>query len=235
MAKAKKSSKNQIKRASERFVYPVRINRTGRRIGWFQSVTTGSSHPFHSMNEFNWLHLLDVLPGVKDFKAQAETISIPFDPKPIRYTPDTRVTLTDGSIVHIEVKPLKVVETKEFQVFLDFVQPVFRDMQSELRVVTDAVVKNRIVWDNLREIHRQRHLIPDEGMAFQLWERLDTDGAMPLGDLLRYHRDPVYARQTIFSLILRKRLSVDFAVELDDDALVFIPRSTFNPFSEGAF
>lgn len=229
--RTRKGALRQARRPSENFIYPVKINRTGRRIGWFQSVTTGSSHPFHSMNEFAWLHLLDALPGVKDFAAQAERVTISSGNVSQRYTPDTRVVLMNGSVIYIEVKPLKVVETDEFKQFLELVQPTFRSMGSELRVVTDGVVKNVVVWENLREIHRQRHLVPDEGVAFQLHERLETAGPMHLGDLLQYHRDDAYIRQTILSLILRKRLSTDFTIPIDDDAVVFIPAPDFNPFS----
>lgn len=216
---------------NEDFIHPVKTNRTERVVGWVQSLTTASSHPVHSGIERSWVRLLDMLPGVKTFTSQQEAIYYSLDGEVRRYTPDTCVVLNNGSKVYVEVKPRDRMMSAGFLRFWQMIEPAFREKGLRLHVVTDALVKHRVVDANIRRLHRQRSLIPDEAMAFRLIEKIGRDGPAMIEQLSSFFADRVLARQTVESLILRKRLSINFFTPLDL-AAIFIPDNLADPFQE---
>lgn len=215
----------------EDFVYPAKTNRTGRITGWVQSLTTVSSHPVHSGIERSWLRLLDVLPGVRTFATQQKSFNYKVGNEIRRYTPDTRVTLNNGSTVYVEVKAKEEAASADFIRFWRMMEPAFRERQLRLHVVTDAFVKHKVIDWNVRRLHRHRPLIPTESMAFQLIEKVERDGPATIKELSSHFENRVLARQTIESLILRKRLTINFFVPLDI-AVVSIPDHLADPFQE---
>jgi hypothetical protein len=214
------------------FFFPIgRSNPTERVTGWFQSVSTASSHPFHSEIEHAWMRYADFHPGVQSFSSQQDRFHFIEDGKRRRYTPDSKVVLTDGSIVYVEVKERKTAKSENFRRFFDRMVPAFHDAGFRLEVVTDETVQQETIDANVRWIHAFRS-DPDEKTALQLAVHLERVGSEALGDLAKRFPDPLAAREEIYSLILRKRLAFDILRPLDDDALIYFPDTTIDPFKE---
>ena len=202
------------------FVYPVRINRSKRPIGWFQSLVNKASNPFHSELERQTMLLLDLTPNVVSFTSQPETIEYAFGIRECSYTPDLRVELTTGKCVFIEVKPKEHYEVAANVWRSQAIDDAIRRMGACYRVITDAYLSREPRRKNVRRLQLYRPILPDLQTTQLIDLLLASHKAATISQLASLSANPVLGRQTVLSLILRRHLTIDLDSSIGADTFV---------------
>lgn len=201
----------------QEFVHPVHLNRTKRTIGWFPSIISGDSQPYHSLLELDWLRLLDVTPGVASIKSQPRPVSFWLDGVRHEYTPDTEVLLSDGRKVMVEVKPHDVAVSPEMRPVWEAIRARLADEDIGFKLATDVYLKARPRYQSILHLQMFNTLMPDPHISFRLSEILADGTFEPLGSLVSAFDDPTQARMTIMSLARRRRLRIDLTKPITND------------------
>lgn len=202
------------------FVYPVRINRSKRPIGWFQSLANKASNPFHSELERQTMLLLDVTPNVARFSSQPGRIKYLFGIRDCSYTPDLRVELRTGKLVFIEVKPNGYYRVAENVARAQAIDEAIRGSGASYRVVTDKYLSSEPRRSNVRRLQLYRPILPDLQTAHLIDMLLASREHATIAQLTSLSTDPALGRQTVMSLILRRHLIVNLNAIIGADTIV---------------
>lgn len=204
------------------FTHTVRVNRTKRVIGWFQSLAMGGSLPFHSFLELDWLRLLDAVHEVEHFLAQPPTIEYRLDGQTRAYTADTLVII-GGAAVMVEVKFLEDATDPENLRRWPAIRDRFAAEGYGFRIVTEAFIQAEPRRSNIAFLRSFRAWQPTPAFAFQIATALQDGAWTTLGDLAARFADPVTARQYILGLVLRRYLAIDLETPISPDSAVWLP------------
>jgi len=202
------------------FVHAVNVNRTTRGIGWFSSLMTNSTHPYHSSLEYWWLRYLDMSPQFITFKAQPKSFGFLEDGIPRHYCPDTGATTISQEEVFFEVKPVEFVRQSKFASKWPLMVQAVKEAGSRLILITDEFLHQEPRHSTIRRLQARRSVPPDLQITYLIDKAfLDAD-AIAFGDLIKVWDDRLLVQHTIESLILRRRLVIDLMRPLDETAMI---------------
>jgi len=192
------------------FVYPVRVNRSHKRaIGWHQSLINETSNPFHSELERQAMLWLDLVPSVRSFTSQSKSFSYDFGIRECSSTPDIRAELLSGATWFIEVKPKSFYEDAENVERACAIADAIRATGDEYLIFTDEYLNREPRKANIARLQLYRHIEPDPETNLLIYMQLTRFSASTVGELARLSGDRVLGYQTVMSLVLRRRLSID--------------------------
>lgn len=204
------------------FTHTVRVNRTRRVIGWFQSLAMGGPLPFHSFLELDWLRLLDASLEIERFLPQPPTIEYRLDGETRAYTADTLVVV-GGAAVMVEVKFLEDATDPENLRRWPAIRDRFAAEGYGFRIATEAFIQAEPRRSNVAFLRSFRSWQPTPELAFQIATALQDGVWMTLGDLAARFPDPVTVRQFILGLVLRRYLAIDLGRPIGLDSAVWLP------------
>lgn len=131
---------------------PSKITRSGTSFrGFMPSIKSPPSVPWHSWGEEGAALLLEFSPEVVHYRsAQDRQFQLGTIYSPIGYTPDYEVTLRDGSVVFIEVKPAQEMRRPSVASRLTLARAGLAEQGYPLYIWDEAITVAGIRRDTLR-------------------------------------------------------------------------------------
>lgn len=132
------------------------VTRTGRGFrAYVPSYKLRRMVEAESILEQDAIILFEFSRGVVSYQEQPELILYEFEGELKRYHPDFEVTLSNGEIIHFEIKPQSKLKSPELLKKLIAVRHHYERMGRDFRILTDDQIrKNRMVLGNLRNLNR---------------------------------------------------------------------------------
>ncbi|NWK76910.1 TnsA endonuclease N-terminal domain-containing protein [Aquitalea sp. LB_tupeE] len=122
--------------------------------GNFPSVTARRMVGFEQLLERDALYLFDFAPQVVDIKEQPFKFRYAMGNKVRRYTPDYALTISDGSILIVEVKPARSLARPDVNEKLQHIRDAMQRQGHEFIVLTSDTIRTPHRLDNLKQLHR---------------------------------------------------------------------------------
>lgn len=122
-------------------------------VGKFPSMKSGKIHEWESQLERDRMYQHEMDASVIVFQEQPETISLAYDGRAHRYTPDLWVERTSGITVE-EVKPADKVE--KYAALLDAAEEHYADRGISFIVVTEETIRQQPYLNNIKILARYR-------------------------------------------------------------------------------
>jgi len=146
------------------------ITRRGRRFrGKFPSAKMGRMVAWESLLERDAILLLELSHGVVNYQEQPTVIQFSDGTQVREYYPDFELTLLDGSLVHLEVKPSTELAKPEIRSKYERIAEHYHTKQFDFRIVTELEIRREPLFSNLEEL-AYVHSHP--------WHLLPTDSAL---------------------------------------------------------
>lgn len=197
---------------------PVRVvvRRHGRSYRGFWPSRKGISPtiPYESNLALCLLRLCEFHPDVLKIIPEPGPMSIEFNGKLSRYTPDYVLRMRDGSSVVVEVKYSKEATEEENQLRFYVIGGLLARENSNLLIATEETLKNSVLQENLAllEAHRRVELTQRTREIITRW--LDrTDVPFPV--LVARVGD----RHQVIAAIAQEIVSFDFQAPIDSARL----------------
>jgi len=135
------------------------VTRRGRRFrGYFPSRKLGRMVAWESLLERDAILLLEFSSGVVSYREQPVLIEY-FDGQQIRgYYPDFEADLTDGDVLHVEVKASFQLAKPKIESKFRVIAADYRRRQHDFRIITEAEIRREPMHSNLKNLARySRH------------------------------------------------------------------------------
>jgi len=105
--------------------------------GQFASTKMGCMIAWESQLEQKACYHFEYSPAVVAFREQPETLQFPYQDGMCRYTPDFQLTLYNGEIVYVEIKPLSKLRSPEMLKRLQLANQFLAEKGYSFIVITD--------------------------------------------------------------------------------------------------
>jgi TnsA endonuclease N terminal len=201
-----------------------------KNLGKFSSVKTGRVAWYESLNERDYMYLLDFDPGVSYWHEQPLKIRFMLGGKIHRYTPDLEVH-RDSRKQIVEVKAKAQVESGEWDFLFRTASSICKEEECEYVVVTDDVIRQeprlesvKKLWKYARTpVHSQHQILCSELF------RLRQVAQIELGDLFQLCKVKSVPVQCLYALLFWGVLDFDVTQPLDHCNLISLPSSIASP------
>lgn len=206
------------------FVFPVRLNRSPRIQGYFQSLITNSAQPFHSILEKECLQIVDLMPSVRNLKAQPERIRISTTAGDFLFTPDILLDVNGNRSIYLEVKLKDQANSPYYAWRWPLITSHLKRSGAQFRIITEHYLHREPRRSNVRQLQIYRAAEPDPAIAYALEVELAKSGTLLMADAIQAFDNSALAKMSIFSLILRRRLHIPLNMPLDDRSVLSLSR-----------
>lgn len=141
--------------------------------GSFPSVKAQRMVAFEQLLERDTLYLCDFAPQVVDIKEQPFKFHYTMGNKVRRYTPDYALTMVDGSILVVEVKPARSLAKPDIHEKLLYIRDAMQRQGHQFIVLSSDTIRALHRLDNLKQLHRylRQPLTVEDQRAKQLLSR----------------------------------------------------------------
>lgn len=156
--------------------------------GSFPSVTARRMVGFEQLLERDALYLFDFAPQVVDIKEQPFKLRYAMGNKVRRYTPDYALTIRDGSILIVEVKPARSLARPDVNEKLRHIRDAMQRQGHEFIVLSSDAIRAQHRLDNLKQLHRylrQPFSLEDRLARQQLFSHFGRNGRATIGQLVQ--------------------------------------------------
>lgn len=129
------------------------VTRRGRRFrGYFPSHKLGRMVAWESLLERDAILLLEFSLGVVTYQEQPTVIQYIEDEKQRNYYPDFELVLTDGTLVHLEVKPTSELEKPAVASRFRAIAAHYFHRQQDFRIVTEENIRREPLLSNVQTL-----------------------------------------------------------------------------------
>lgn len=137
-----------------------------------------------------------------------------------KYYPDFELTMSDGALVHIEVKPEDKLRKASLQERFEDIAAYYARTQLAFQILTDVDVQREPRRTNLERLNYHRRSIP---FGFELSSLLDRlSGARKL--TLKVVEETIGSPQLTMRLIAAGHLTCDLDRQIDESTLLEVRR-----------
>lgn len=145
------------------------VTRSGHRVrGFFPSAKNQRMVAWESLLERDAIVLFELSPGVIAYEEQP-SIERYYDDSVLRkYYPDFALTLRNGSVVHIEVKPKKKLTNPLVYARLSLIAASYQRQCRQFWILTDEEIRKQPRLSNLTQC--AYHLKADHSKKLPLWQ-----------------------------------------------------------------
>lgn len=112
---------------------------------------------WESLLERDAILLFEFSNGVKSYQEQPEQILYEHDGEIRRYYPDFSITLNNGVVIYIEVKPISKFSSLELVLKLNAVLRHFEGIGKDLRILVDETIRIEPRLTNLKRLASVQH------------------------------------------------------------------------------
>lgn len=129
------------------------VTRTGRSFrGKFSSRKMGRPVCFESLLELDAIYHFEFCSQVVSYQEQPEKIEIWVEGERHLYYPDFELVLSNGEIVHVEVKPKAKLKDPALRKRFAYIEVYYRRRGIRFLVLTEDQIRNQIVLGNLKQL-----------------------------------------------------------------------------------
>lgn len=128
--------------------------------GKFPSRKNGRMVHHEGLLERDAFYLLEAIPAVVAYREQPITLHYPDGERLRRYTPDLELTLQDGEMIYVEIKPAEVAAKAEIAHKLNKIREHLARTDQRFLVLTDRVIRQQPRLDNLRWLYQRADRVP---------------------------------------------------------------------------
>jgi len=186
--------------------------------GRFPSQKMGRMVDWESQPERRACYRFEFSPAVVQFQEQPSPIRFPNGDLLAKYTPDFELTLCNGEIWYVEIKPLDHLHWPELRQRLSLASDWYRSNGYQFIVITDEELIHPDLESNIAFL---RHYLTHElgqstvrhGLSF-----ISQAKAPTLGELHEYFGDKV----TAYALLCNHLISTDLSFPLSSDSKVYL-------------
>jgi hypothetical protein len=188
--------------------------------GRFPSQKMGRPVDWESQLERRACYRFEFSPAVIEFKEQPQPIRFPHGDLLAKYTPDFELTLCNGEIWFVEIKPLDHVRRPELRKRLSLASDWYERNGYQFIVITDEELIHPHLESNMVFLrhyltHELGQSTADHGLSF-----VSQSIAPTLGGLHEYFGDKV----TAYALLCRHLISIDFSRPFSSDSKIYLPK-----------
>lgn len=205
---------------------PVRqvVAPTGGGIrGYFPSIKTGRMIEYEQLLELDALFLLEFSPQVLDIKEQPFKFHYGLSGRMRRYTPDFALTLPDGSVLVIEVKPSRSLAKYEVQTKMAAIEEAMGRQGYDFLIRSEVEIRREPRLGNLKQLfkYRRKAVTADLLIILQKLIKLHkSNPSMMLGEFA----DLLGSMEWAMTLLAHGQVSYDSDVPLGRELAVTINR-----------
>lgn len=208
---------------------PVRkIPRYGaqKNIGKFSSVKTGCVAWYESLNERDYMYLLDFDPAVTYWHEQPLKIRFTLGDKTHWYTPDLEVH-RDSRKQIVEVKAKDQVESGKWDLLFRTATSICREEECEYVVVTDEVIRQEPKLESVKKLwkYARTPVYSQHQILCSEFFRKRQVAQIELGDLFQLCKAKSVPAQCLYALLFWGVLDFDITQPLDHCNLISLPLS----------
>lgn len=195
------------------------LTRSGRGFRMrIPSMKLGRMVECESILEGDVVLLLEYSPGVLSYQEQPALIHY-WDGEQMRaYFPDFEVLLSDGSLVHLEIKPSKKLSKPKIAEKYRAIATHYKQTPTKFRIVTELECQREPLRSNLRRLNYLRAKLTAEVLPMQT-ELFRLLGKLPIALATSEIILGVDVSQRLLSL---GRLHCDLSAEITPDTLVSV-------------
>lgn len=208
---------------------PVRnIPRYGaqKNIGKFSSVKTGRVAWYESLNERDYMYLLDFDPAVRYWHEQPLRIRFTLGGKTHWYTPDLEVHRASRKQI-VEVKAKDQVDSGKWDLLFRTATSICKEEEYEYVVVTDKMIRQeprlesvKKLWKYARvPVYSQHQILCSEFFQKRQVEQIE------LGDLFQFCKAKSVPERCLYALLFWGILDFDLTQPLNRYSLISLPSS----------
>lgn len=139
------------------------VTRSGRHIrGLFPSTKNQRMVAWESLLERDAIILFELSPGVVSYEEQPSVEIYYDDSSPRKYFPDFAVTLRNGSVAHVEVKPAEKLKGRTTRARFSLIAAQYERQARQFWILTDDEIRKEPRLSNLKLLayHRRETLMP---------------------------------------------------------------------------
>jgi hypothetical protein len=173
--------------------------------GKFPSRKNGRMVHHEGLLELDAIYLFEASPRVVSYREQPQTIRFADGERLRRYTPDFELTLSNGELVLVEVKPCRSLQDAEVREKLEKVAAHFRRSAQQFAVLTDEMLRGEPRQTNVRSLYHQTPLRwPTYAACVSALESLRSLGPLPWSVVKQRLADrDVHPANLLFNGLLR--------------------------------
>jgi hypothetical protein len=194
------SPQPKITRARE----PVQRTK-GRVVGYYPSTKSNRQIAWESQLEQKACNLFEFSPVVASYREQPITISFPSEGKLLKYTPDFELTIPNGNLVYVEIKPASKLLDLGLKTRLIDIDTYFRGKDHKFILITDEELYQPIRQRNLTLLRRYLSHQCDENLIHTIKEYLTKNTTLTFENLVSLTGSVASAH----TLIALRHVSID--------------------------
>lgn len=127
------------------------VTRSGRKFrGYFPSRKLNRMVEWESLLERDAILYFEFSPGIINYQEQPEVIFFDQGGEMHRYHPDFAITLKDGRVIYIEVKPWRCFDDPELVERFGAIKGHYAKQDKQFRILTDRLLRKEPKLSNLK-------------------------------------------------------------------------------------
>lgn len=186
--------------------------------GQFASTKMGCMIAWESQLEQKACYHFEYSPVVVAFREQPETLQFPYQDRMCRYTPDFQLTLYNGEIVYVEIKPLSKLRKPEILERLQLANQFLAEKGYSFIVITDEELNYPIRIRNFSILRPYLRFQIPARILQQAKAWLGHTSNPTLEALSHFLNSPT----TAFALLAQLHIRFDLDKRLINSSLLFI-------------
>ncbi|AVG16058.1 hypothetical protein CFN79_09435 [Chromobacterium vaccinii] len=195
--------------------------------GRFPSIKARRMISYEQLLERDMLYLCEFAPQVVDIKEQPFRLQYAMFNKVRRYTPDFALTMADGSILVIEVKPTDSLTKPDVWEKLLHIKDAMQRQGQQFIVVSSETIRARHRLDNLKQLHRYLRQ-PLSIELLQLLRRLKTQFDCQRPTPLSQLKAVAGSSEPVLRLLAHGQMSCDLDRLITADTLITLTKQEAN-------
>lgn len=191
--------------------------------GRFPSVKARRMVSYEQLLERDMLYLCEFASQVVDIREQPFKLQYAMGNKARRYTPDFALTMVDGSILVIEVKPADTLSKPEVREKFLYIKDAMQRQGHQFIVVSSKTIRALHRLDNLKQLHRYlRRPLSIELLRTlrQLKAEFGCQHQIPLSKL----KEAVGSSEPVLRLLAHGQVSCDLNQLITADSLTTLTK-----------
>lgn len=145
------------------------VTRSGRKYrGDFPSKKLNRMVQWESPLERDAILHFEFSPGITSYQEQPELILYEHDGEAKKYYPDFALTLKNGDLIHVEVKPVAKLLSPRLVSKLNAIIDRYDNHQACFRLLTDQFLRQEPKLRNLNSLHAAQHYTDDIQHAYEI-------------------------------------------------------------------
>ncbi|NEU80296.1 transposase [Nostoc sp. UIC10630] len=205
-----------------------KITNTGtkKNIGRFFSFKMRSLVWYESLNERNYMYLLEIDPDVVSYKTQPFKISYILDDKVRRYTPDFLVQRQLKQQI-VEIKPATWLDDEKNVKKFPVIASTLKSRGWEFAMITDEMMSRGSLLNNVKLLYRYANILLTLQHLIICHQYFYSKSAITLATAIKDLQPQGIDKPILLKLIFWGFLKTDLLVQLKDNSPIYLSSQAY--------